>query len=516
MASESSGGVLYGVYRNRIGEPSTHDEVRGYWVFLVGLLLSVIGLVLFLPSESAFGAGGLTLRELSIAFAAIGLAMLVAGFVIRLPLQSWANYAAYLGQFICLGAVAWFITIFPANWSVQTGNQPVIVLYAAGLTVIALGGILAPLLAGSSREELTASESTTRQLEADLDQVTRERDELQDQLDTARAGDGAGAELEQLQADLDSLHASQAQFELYADRSAEWRWRLRHTNGNIIADSGEGYTQRHNAQNGLESVRRNALGASLLLIESEADLPPADTDEGFVFPADDSSQAAFELYEDQAGEWRWRLRHDNGNIIADSGEGYTARQSAETAIERVRAYVGPADYLRANPTAIEIYRDKAAEWRWRLIHRNGNILADSGEGYANRSGARRAIDRIRDRLNDVDFEVFEDTAGEFRWRLRGGNNQIMADSGEGYDSSTGATDAVDRVRNSIRDAAILEIGQAAFEVYEDVGGEWRWRLRHRNGNILADSSEGYSARSGTWDGIERVKHHAPTADLKQD
>lgn len=30
-----------------------------------------------------------------------------------------------------------------------------------------------------------------------------------------------------------------------------------------------------------------------------------------------------EVYLDQAGEWRWRLRAGNSRIIADSGEGYT-------------------------------------------------------------------------------------------------------------------------------------------------------------------------------------------------
>jgi amphi-Trp domain-containing protein len=48
------------------------------------------------------------------------------------------------------------------------------------------------------------------------------------------------------------------------------------------------------------------------------------------------SKATFELYEDSAGKWRWRLRHDNGNIIADSGEGYTTKASAENGIESVR------------------------------------------------------------------------------------------------------------------------------------------------------------------------------------
>lgn len=49
-----------------------------------------------------------------------------------------------------------------------------------------------------------------------------------------------------------------------------------------------------------------------------------------------SSDATFELYEDDADEWRWRLVHDNGNIIADSGEGYSSKGGAENGIESVK------------------------------------------------------------------------------------------------------------------------------------------------------------------------------------
>ena len=48
------------------------------------------------------------------------------------------------------------------------------------------------------------------------------------------------------------------------------------------------------------------------------------------------SHATFELYEDAAGKYRWRLVHDNGNIIADSGEGYVNRGDARNGIESVR------------------------------------------------------------------------------------------------------------------------------------------------------------------------------------
>ncbi|WP_436924245.1 DUF1508 domain-containing protein [Halosimplex amylolyticum] len=514
MSSETNDGILYGVYRKRVGEPTTHDEVRGYWVFLTGLVLGTLGIVLFLPSTSAVGSSGLTLREVSVFVAAVGLAMLVAGPVIRLPLQPWANYAAYLGQAVCFAAAAWFVLVFPAGWSVETGNQPVIVLYALGMAIITLVGLVAPLLSSGTHDDFATSEDRTEELEAELAAVREERDRLENDLDETRSEADAGAAAQsELQATVDSMRTSQARFELYEDASEQWRWRLRHRNGNIVADSSQGYTRKHNAQKGMASVRRNALGATTLLYEREAELP--DEDEDFEPVEEQKSRAAFELEEDSAGEYRWRLRHDNGNVLGDGGEGYASRSNARRAIGRVREYAGPADYLWFDPTGFEVYRDAADEWRWRLVHRNGNVLADSGEGYTRRNDANRAVDRIRENVEDLEFEVYDDRAGETRWRLHGANGQIVADSGEGYSSRDEANVAVDRVREYAPDADVLDIGRAAFEIYEDRGGEHRWRLRHRNGNILMDSGQGYADRSGARDGVESVKRNAPNADLDE-
>ncbi|WP_408959508.1 amphi-Trp domain-containing protein [Natrinema sp. 74] len=52
-------------------------------------------------------------------------------------------------------------------------------------------------------------------------------------------------------------------------------------------------------------------------------------------PDDDGRRSRFEVYEDTAGEWRWRLVHWNGNIVADSGEGYVSRSNAERAARSV-------------------------------------------------------------------------------------------------------------------------------------------------------------------------------------
>jgi uncharacterized protein YegP (UPF0339 family) len=44
----------------------------------------------------------------------------------------------------------------------------------------------------------------------------------------------------------------------------------------------------------------------------------------------------FEIYKDKAGEFRFRIRATNGNILASS-EGYKAKASAQGAIDRIKA-----------------------------------------------------------------------------------------------------------------------------------------------------------------------------------
>jgi uncharacterized protein YegP (UPF0339 family) len=62
--------------------------------------------------------------------------------------------------------------------------------------------------------------------------------------------------------------------------------------------------------------------------------------------------ATFEIYEDRGGNWRWRLVHDNGNIIADSGEGYASRQKCKQGLESVRTNAPDAEVVeRDDPPA---------------------------------------------------------------------------------------------------------------------------------------------------------------------
>lgn len=44
---------------------------------------------------------------------------------------------------------------------------------------------------------------------------------------------------------------------------------------------------------------------------------------------------------------------------------------------------------------VEIYKDKAGEWRWRLIAPNGEVVAVCGEGYKNKSHCVKMVSTLQ-------------------------------------------------------------------------------------------------------------------------
>ncbi len=95
---------------------------------------------------------------------------------------------------------------------------------------------------------------------------------------------------------------------------------LKATNGQIIANS-EVYKSSAACMNGIKSVSTNAPIAAL---EDQ-------TVEGFAV----EKNPKFEVYVDKRGEFRFRLKAKNGQIIA-TGEGYTTKKNCLNGVESVR------------------------------------------------------------------------------------------------------------------------------------------------------------------------------------
>lgn len=98
------------------------------------------------------------------------------------------------------------------------------------------------------------------------------------------------------------------------------KFNLKATNGETIASS-EVYKAEASCRKGIESVRKNAPIAAL---EDQ-------TAEGFKV----EKNPKFEVYTDKAGEFRFRLKATNGQIIA-TGEGYKKKASCLNGIESIR------------------------------------------------------------------------------------------------------------------------------------------------------------------------------------
>ena len=97
-------------------------------------------------------------------------------------------------------------------------------------------------------------------------------------------------------------------------------FRLKAGNGEIIGVS-EVYTALSSAKNGIASVAKNA---PIAAVEDQ-------TVEGF----EKAKNPKFEIYTDKRGEFRFRLKATNGQIIAVS-EGYTTMRNCKNGVESVK------------------------------------------------------------------------------------------------------------------------------------------------------------------------------------
>jgi len=106
---------------------------------------------------------------------------------------------------------------------------------------------------------------------------------------------------------------------------------LKAGNGEVIATS-EIYTSEKACRNGIASVQKNAPVAA---VENQ-------TVEGYSV----EKHPKFEVYIDKAGEFRFRLKAANGQIIAVS-EGYKAIASCMNGIESVKKNAVDAPVVKA-------------------------------------------------------------------------------------------------------------------------------------------------------------------------
>jgi uncharacterized protein YegP (UPF0339 family) len=117
--------------------------------------------------------------------------------------------------------------------------------------------------------------------------------------------------------------------------------------------------------------------------------------------------------------------------------------------------------------------------------------------------------------------VIKETKTGIKFDLKASNGETIATS-EVYSSEAACRNGIESVRTNapianLEDQTVEGYDQQKnpkFELYLDKAGETRFRLKARNGEIIA-VSEGYKSKSSAKNGIESVIKNAPDAEVEK-
>lgn len=115
--------------------------------------------------------------------------------------------------------------------------------------------------------------------------------------------------------------------------------------------------------------------------------------------------------------------------------------------------------------------------------------------------------------------VVKQTKNGFVFNLKAGNGEIIATS-QTYSGEDVCMNGIESVRKNAELAKLEDqtvenfetVTNPKFEVYLDKRGEYRFRLKARNGEIIA-TGEGYKAKASCLNGIDSIRRNAPESPV---
>ena len=117
--------------------------------------------------------------------------------------------------------------------------------------------------------------------------------------------------------------------------------------------------------------------------------------------------------------------------------------------------------------------------------------------------------------------VIRPVASGIKFDLKAANGQVIATS-EVYETAAACRKGIASVKKNaplanFEDQTAADCKAAVnpkFEMYNDKAGAFRFRLKARNGEIIA-TSDGYTTTAACENGIESVRKNAPEAEIEE-
>ncbi|WP_435317383.1 DUF1508 domain-containing protein [Haloarchaeobius sp. TZWSO28] len=452
---------LFGLYEQYVGEPESEREVYGYWIFIAGYLVGIGGIIFYLLGPAMMPGEQFGLQEVTWSIAALGLSLGLFGIVLLLPVRRRAIQASVVGLGVALVGVALFTTVYPQAWGpdVATDRSPmVIATYLTGNAVLAGVTALVPVLTGR-KGFLVEEEGYGDQPPVMVGEAMRG-----------------------------------ALFAVFRNERDDWTWRI--IQQDALASSEATATTRPDAEATIDGVKTQIDEAGLLEITT----------------------AAFRLYENDDGEWRWVLMRDDGSVVAEGTDLYEDRDMTEESVSFVKEAGAGADILDIDGAAFN-YTERDNRWTWELLDADRNDLAEGVGDFPDHDNAESAAMRMAEEFGDARALAVEsigvelsDNGGTWDWRFVDGDDDLLATSTADFDTRRKAESAVEDVLPAVGDSSVTVAGTPTYELHETSEG-WRWRLVDATESVVARSHQTFDDRAASERSTGEVARNVASADL---
>src|SRR5215467_11678085 len=108
----------------------------------------------------------------------------------------------------------------------------------------------------------------------------------------------------------------------------------------------------------------------------------------------------------------------------------------------------------------EVYQDSAKEYRWRLVSgedKDRHVLATGGQGYKAKADCLHGVKVFQEGSDKLKFETYEDNAKQNRWRAKASNGQEIAASGSSYKTKADCEVAIEAIKKGAAKATVEEV-----------------------------------------------------------
>ncbi len=127
-----------------------------------------------------------------------------------------------------------------------------------------------------------------------------------------------------------------------------WRWRMKDTNGQIIATGGEAFTKDGVIGN-IKNIKASITAETPIVLDGSEE--------------ESGKESRFAYFQGKDGQYYWRLQNKGNNeIIAVGGEGFVSKDSVLKSLENVRKEISLCpEHVWENPSDDPAQKAKEAD-----------------------------------------------------------------------------------------------------------------------------------------------------------